>query len=580
MDTIRLTLLSGVLALFIVAATPAAASPDMHEYESGWIGTIPDTKAFTLEVKVQQLAHGGYSLAITNSKFHLERDCQLSDSGLVEVSLGDSIGFTGRFDSSRTRLNGFFTAGMSRYHVPFRRESEGQYVGQWHLLYQAEFNPDFLLSIEECRADQYAAYAIFGDPRVPQCMNHEFKRRGDTLQFRDGRTGLRFSMLLATDTMILNVFLADYRVASIPLTRATSRWEPDNHFALPKFDTIEPPMLSDGWSVAPLTKQAFRAEYLEMLVDSIRLDVVTNIHSLVIARHGRLLFECYGSGYGPTVLHDTRSASKTFTSAIVGIALGDGKLRGLDQQMYDLLPRELQTIERPDSRKARITVRDLLTMRSGIDAVDFGTDRQSPASEDSYQQTGNWAKTILDAPMLNDPGTHSLYGSANPYLLGAILEEATQQHLDLYFDEQIFEPLGVTRYVLQSDCCGRTYTAGGLYLSARDLLKLGQLYLDRGRWHGRQVVPEAWVDSSLSTWNILENRSDKIEYGFLWWRRIYHVGEKKYESIEAHGAGGQYLFVVPELELVVVVMSGNFRNGRFWQPEKIMEDYILPAARE
>jgi len=217
-------------------------------------------------------------------------------------------------------------------------------------------------------------------------------------------------------------------------------------------------------------------------------------------------------------------------------------------------------------------------MSSGIDAVDFGTDRESVASEDAYQQTENWPRTILEAPMLNEPGTHANYGSANACLAGAILDEAVSEPLQLFMDESLFRPLGITNYILQTDFAGSTYGAGGIFMTSRDMLKVGQLYLNGGTWNGQYVLSKSWIDESWHQHTTLDNSEKHEGYGYFWWQRTYTVNGKEILSHEARGAGGQYIFVIPELELVIAITSGNFRNGKFWQPEKIVEEYILPAV--
>jgi CubicO group peptidase (beta-lactamase class C family) len=144
-------------------------------------------------------------------------------------------------------------------------------------------------------------------------------------------------------------------------------------------------------------------------------------------------------------------------------------------------------------------------------------------------------------------------------------------------DEALLAPLGIDNYIVQNGWDGKPYFGGGMLLRPRDMLKFGLLYAQDGRWKGRQVISKKWVEMSFSKYGILENHPEKNEYGFLWWHYAYRVGNKTIRSIEARGAGGQYIFIIPEYELVVVITGANFRNGRVWQPEKVMENYILKA---
>jgi CubicO group peptidase (beta-lactamase class C family) len=181
--------------------------------------------------------------------------------------------------------------------------------------------------------------------------------------------------------------------------------------------------------------------------------------------------------------------------------------------------------------------------------------------------------------MKDEPGSQALYGSANPFLLGICLNELVDKPLELYMDQALLSPLGITNYIIQTDETLTTpYFGGGMHLTSRDMLKFGQLYLNRGKWMEKQILSAHWVAESFEKHVRLEDVKDKNEYGYQWWHNTYIVDNEEIESVEARGAGGQYIFVIPALESVAVITSGNFRNGRLLQqPEKILEQYILPA---
>jgi len=143
-------------------------------------------------------------------------------------------------------------------------------------------------------------------------------------------------------------------------------------------------------------------------------------------------------------------------------------------------------------------------------------------------------------------------------------------------DENLFQKLAVSNYVIQADLNGNPYFGGGMYLTSRDMLKFGNLYLNNGRSNGKQILSREWIKNSFKNYRVLENTEDKNGYGYLWWHNTYQVGGKTLKSIEARGAGGQYIFILPDLETVVVITSGNYRNGKTQQPETILEKYILP----
>ena len=297
---------------------------------------------------------------------------------------------------------------------------------------------------------------------------------------------------------------------------------------------------------------------------------MVNIHSVLIAKENKLVFETYFDGFNTNIPHDLRSASKSISSAIIGIAVDDGVIGSVDENLYDFIPSEYQYTK--DSLKSKIKLKHLLTMSSGL-AVN------EQASENNYQSNSSpWLKTVLEAPMVNEPGTYADYGSANPFLLGVYLNERLNIPLQTYMDDKLFTPLGFTNYInFTDDSDDLAYFGGGMLLTPRDMLKFGQLYLNKGRWNGKQIISENWVKESFGKYVRLQDYPDKNQYGYLWWHDTYEVNGKKIETIEARGAGGQFIFIVPELESVVVITAGNYRNRKGNQSREIFRDYVLPA---
>ncbi|MEM7382184.1 MAG: serine hydrolase, partial [Bacteroidota bacterium] len=224
-----------------------------------------------------------------------------------------------------------------------------------------------------------------------------------------------------------------------------------------------------------------------------------------------------------------------------------------------------------------ITLRDLLTMSSGLDVNNL-------AQEDYYQNPANpksWLQSVLEAPMVKEPGTYADYGSANPFLLGVCLKERLDGSMAFYMDNKLFAPLGITNYINQTDDSEvDPYFGGGMLLTPRDLLKFGQLYLDKGKWKGKQIIPEDWVDESFQKHMRLQDVRDKNQYGYLWWHDTYESQGKAIDTIEARGAGGQFIFIIPSLDVVVAITSGNFRNRKGNQPRDILKDFLLPAMMD
>jgi CubicO group peptidase (beta-lactamase class C family) len=274
-----------------------------------------------------------------------------------------------------------------------------------------------------------------------------------------------------------------------------------------------------------------------------------------------------------------RSASKTVTSTLVGLAVQEGRIGGSEAPILPYFP-QYRRYDNWDDRKADISVRDLLTMSSGLDAND--SDRESVAAEGAYQsqtEQPDWIKLALDAPMIANPGSQPLYGGANPLILGGILANVAGEPVEWFAHRALFGPLGIDDYRFFLDPTGIPYMGGGMYLRPRDMAKYGQLYLNGGTWNGRRILSEEWIRESWGKYGRLAPLDrNGHQYGYLWWHHQYQVGDRLIETVEARGNGGQYIFVVPSLEMVVVITSGNFRNGRTRQPEEILRRWVLPAA--
>ncbi len=554
------------IAICLLLVAVATASADMKNFEGGWAGEF--STPFEFQVFLNLSGDTLTLLQIHNREANL-RAPYTEANGYSHATFSDNLSFDGFRDSAG--LRGFVQSGFHQYHVelaPQNPQLPGSFAGTWRPFFIQNMDQRILLSIENAQDDSYEAYLILGDSRAPQLMCGNFEKSGDTLIFQDYRTGIFMRGYLSPDEIKLDFIVGGQIAATVPLRKTTENFEQKAQQATRS--------LNDGWETAEPSET--QAQTFDSLAESVRSGALPNTHSVLVAQHGKLIYEAYFDGYDVVALHDLRSAQKTFTGAAVGAAIDAKLFDDVSERLYAHLPESYQGTKESDPRKAQITLHHLLTMSSGIDAVDFGTDKESPASEDAYQQSGNWAYTIVDAPMLNDPGSLGNYGSANACLAGVMLSNVTNSKPQLFMDEALFHPLGISNYVLQTDFEGTTYGAGGMFMSPRDMLKFGQLYLNGGTWRGKQVLSKSWIEKSWKRHTTLAN-SDKHEgYGYFWWERNYSANGKEYLSHEARGAGGQYIAVIPLLDLVVSVTSGNFRNGKFWQPEKIIEEYIVPAV--
>ena len=317
------------------------------------------------------------------------------------------------------------------------------------------------------------------------------------------------------------------------------------------------------------------------------------IHSMAIAYKGKLILDEYFYNAVPDIPHDMRSASKTFSSVILGAAMLAGAKLSPDTKLYEVMA-PLGPYANPDPRKARITLAHLMTHTAGF-ACDDNADPPSPGSEDIMQvqrEQPNWWKFTLDLPMAYEPGEHYAYCSANINLVGGAMTVATGEWLPALFDRTIAKPLQFGSYYWNIMPNGEGYIGGGAFVRTRDFLKIGQAYLDGGVWNGRRIATEVWVKDawaphahiSEATTGVsgeqFANNYYDIDEGYAWHYAQVKSGDQTYLAHHGNGNGGQLLLVLPQFDLVVMFTAGNYRQG-LWNRERddIVGEMILPALQ-
>jgi CubicO group peptidase (beta-lactamase class C family) len=329
-----------------------------------------------------------------------------------------------------------------------------------------------------------------------------------------------------------------------------------------------------------------------------------NIDGLLVIRHGKVVFERrYARDYvaqnpdpvrashaynyydphwhpwyhGDAELHTMQSVSKSVLAVLFGIAQQQGLLPALDTPALALLKN--RRFADPDGRKARITLRHLLTMRSGIawdeDSVPYTDPRNDCAA---MEASGDWVQFVLDKPMAAAPGSTYVYNSGITMLLAEILESLTGRKLAEYAEAELFKPLGIRAHYWKLTPTGLPDAEGGLYLAPRDLAKIAKLYLDEGRVDGRQLVRRDWVRESLAPATASTYPEDpvwgKAGYGYQWWVYGDYFGQPAWGG---SGYGGQVPVAVPGLDLIVVITSWNI-YGPATEPLTLVRERILPAV--
>jgi len=343
---------------------------------------------------------------------------------------------------------------------------------------------------------------------------------------------------------------------------------------------------SDGWSMASLDSAGVSPKSLTDMAGAIRNGEFKKIGSVLIARHGKLVYETYFDGDAST-LRDTRSATKSITDILVGIAIGEKKLSGVDARVLQLLPEHARKLQNPDPRKDKITVEDFLTMSSPLECDDWND--ASRGNEERLYLVEDWAQFILDLPIRgrmhvgerpeNPPyGRFFSYCTGGVFTLSEVLQKVTGMRTDRYAHEKLFAQLGINDEEWVYSPLNIPQTGGGLRLTSRDLLKIAQLYLDRGTWQGRRVVDESWVKTSTQPHARID---DETEYGYLWWLKSFKSAGKSYPAFFMSGNGGNKVVAFPGLDMTVVITSTNYNTrGMHEQTEKLLTDYILPSISQ
>ncbi len=299
-----------------------------------------------------------------------------------------------------------------------------------------------------------------------------------------------------------------------------------------------------------------------------------SVQGLVVVRYGYVAVEQY-VGWSREQAHTLQSVTKSVTSLLYGIqsAGGTAAADALDRPVIDIFVR-YPTVDNLDARKQALTLRHLLTMRTNMDFWE----QPYPGSplDQLNRSTGDWTKFILDRPMLNDPGTSWAYNSGAAILVCSVMREVSDENPVALARRELFAPIGVTgESWYRSPYDSLPHCGGGLYLKPVDLARIGYLVLRKGRWGDRQIVPRAWIDSStraVTTGPPVFFSNYGSGYGRFWWLFPTTAGGSGEGVIAASGSGGQWLFVVPALDLVVVVVAAN-GNGL-----DLLYNELLPAV--
>jgi CubicO group peptidase (beta-lactamase class C family) len=321
------------------------------------------------------------------------------------------------------------------------------------------------------------------------------------------------------------------------------------------------------WALASPADEGLDPERLAELDRYVKAEL-PELTSLLVARHGRLVFERYYNGWGASDRFAVWSVTKSIVSALVGIAIREGKLKSVDQRLVDLVG-DVPKGADPELRK--ITLRDLLTMRAGFTLED---DPRPDVGGVKYTGEPNWVRSLLGRDVTTAPGTRFTYDNGVTHLVSAVLTKVTGMPAAFYARDRLFRPLGIEEGGFwEPDPQGNTHGAYGLQLHARDLAKLGELYLHQGRWGDERIVPAAYVRRSTRR----SVRLDQGEgYGYFWWTPDAPGAAPR--SFAALGYGGQAIVVTPTLDLVVVTTAQG--DEWPWDVWGLLYGFVVPAVED
>lgn len=331
-----------------------------------------------------------------------------------------------------------------------------------------------------------------------------------------------------------------------------------------------PESTNDGWETSTLSAEGMRVAPIDSMTRLILTDYFKNIHGVVIVKNDKLVYENYFNGYDRDMLHNLYSASKSFTSAVVGVAIDKGFIADTNERIFPHFP-EYAPVANDSPEKQSITVKHLLTMSSGLSCNDW--DASSPAAEEKLYKNKDVLKSLFEVPMVYAPDSVTQYCSGGVIMLSNLISKTTGQDYGAFAKQYLLDPLGIRDYKWNFREKNRTDRPDQIFLRPRDMCKFGQLYLNQGQWKNQQLISEEWIAASWKP----HTKFGLVEYGFLWWLYTGTINGEKTYVYTASGNGGQYIFVMPTLNLVVAITGGNLNSGYTQQGQTLFYKFIIPA---
>ena len=358
--------------------------------------------------------------------------------------------------------------------------------------------------------------------------------------------------------------------------RSHNQWETfttGSTLAENEYRYLTPLKTDDGWQTSSLNEEGVDAGQINELMQNILNghDEVKNVHSVLLVKNGKLVLEEYFLGTHRNHIHPLQSDTKSVISILIGIAADKGFIKSVNQPILDFFP-EIASANL-EGEKREITIEHLLMMAPGLQCRDSSRYGWRGLSE--MRQSADWIQFMLDLPMAEKPGTRFEYCNGASFLLSAIIQKATGINALEFAKKHLFNHLGIVDFNWPANTQGITIGWADLQLRLRDMAKIGQMMLKGGRWQGKQIISQNWVNQSTQA----HIKAGGYDYGYQWWRGKTIASNQIFDSFWAWGHGGQFIIVLPDLDLVVVLTAKHLDNpGYSKRAFGMLTQHILPAV--
>lgn len=337
----------------------------------------------------------------------------------------------------------------------------------------------------------------------------------------------------------------------------------------------EPKKTVDGLETGSL-KDEFKnpVPIINMVKETIK-GKFPDVHSILIYKNNKLVLEEYFYGYDANTPHQLRSATKPFIGGILGIAVDKGFIKNEKEKLLPYFNSIYPEIANLNDRKKEITIENFLMYKHGMDCEN--NNQESKGNEQAMMKSKDWVKYTLDLPMIAESGKSSSYCTGCALTLGSLVEIATDEKIESFAKENLFDPLGISNYEWTFEPNQASMnTFSQMHITPRDLIKLAKLFKDGGKWKGKQIISESWINKTFDL--------DEGDYGYLWEHKYFVIEGQKFNSYLASGNGGQKINIWPELDMITVFTGGNYNSyelyGKSTPPNEMIPNYILKTGEK